>query len=256
MEYILGGLGALCCGATIGGIGYGLYRCCNNNVKSNIDNEKQRLIEVLNKNGGNNIATEFQVCYTNMKQDTIRFNITLPLDYSKIKNQNIDKDMHELQDLKKIVIGLQNKQHKNNDNQFLIKAIAQRQPIYYNLSFTLSKSGEIKIISNGISNRYTDDNIEYNVDKMKKILQTLDECVWEPRLGLELPQDDFHDLVNKFNAINNNNYNDLFKQLCDKFSIAPFKARRGDDLVNGNREHCFNLTDIDTGVQNDLQSFN
>ena len=256
MEWILGGLGALCCAGTIGGIGYGVYRCCKNNVKSDIDNEKQRLIELLNKNGGNNIAAEFKVYYnTNIEQDTIRFNITLPLDYFKIKKQDIDEDMHDLQNIKKIVSESQNKQHTNNDNQFFIKATTKRQPIYYNLSFTLSKSGEIKIISNGINNRHIGDNIEYTVDEMKKILQTLDKCVWKPKRGLKLPQDDFHDFVEMFDAINNN-YNDLFEQLCNKFSIVPFKASRGDDLVNGNREHCFNLTDIDTGVQNDLQSFN
>lgn len=254
MEYILGGLGALCCIGAIGGIVYGVHRCCNNNVKSDIDNEKQRLIELLNKHGGNNIAAEFQVCYTNKKQDTMLFNITLPLDYSKIKKQDIDEDMHDLQNIKKIVSESQNKQHTNNDNQFFIKAITQRQPIYYNLSFTLSKSGEIKIISNGASDRHTGDNIECNVDKMKNILQTLDKCVWEPRRELKLPQDDFHDFVEMFDAINNN-YNDLFEQLCNKFSIVPFKASRGDDLVKSNRKHYFNLTDIDEDKE-DVKSVN
>lgn len=248
MEYILGGLGALCCGATIGGIGYGLYRCCNNNVKSDIDNEKQRIIELLNKNGGNNIATEFRVCYTN---DNMRFDITLPLDYFKIKKQDIDKDMHDLHNLKKIVSESQNKQHKNNDNQFFIKAIAKRQPICYSLSFTLSKRGEIKIISNGISNRHTGDNIEYNVDKMKNILQTLDKCVWRPTQGLKLLQDDFHDFVIMFNEINNNNYNNLFEQLCDKFCI-----QHCDDSATSNKEHCVNLTDIDKEGHKDVNSLN
>ena len=46
MEYILGGLGALCCGATIGGIGYGLYKCCR---RPNLD-AQYSLIKNINNN--------------------------------------------------------------------------------------------------------------------------------------------------------------------------------------------------------------
>ena len=91
---------------------------------------------------------------------------------------------------------------------------------------------------------------------MKNILQTLDKCVWKPKRGLKLPQDDFHDFVTMFNDINNNNYNDLFKKLCNKFYIAPFKARHGDDLVKRKRKDCFNLTNVNKEVPKDLQSLN
>lgn len=74
MEWILGGLGALCC---VGSIGYGLYRCC---TKNDLTTEQKQHASMIKLYGGDEICGTCDVKKINENGSTcICFDIQVPI---------------------------------------------------------------------------------------------------------------------------------------------------------------------------------
>lgn len=152
MEYILGGLGALCCGATIGGIGYGLYKCCR---RPNLDAQYS-----LIKNINNNFYTltdpshnlSFKIKLTKAKEIVV--DIQLCIDKYKIDKLNEcfkgfkENLLDQISDCKDVIIA-------------------------YPLKFKVNKDGNITIVHNGPARKQEDTQKQVSAKDIYCIIQAI-----------------------------------------------------------------------------------
>ena len=189
MEYILGGLGALCCAGIIGGIGYGIYECCR---RPNLD-EQYNLIENINNNFdtltdlSNNLL--FNIKLT--KAEEIVVDIQLCIDKDKIDKLNESF-----------------KGFKNN----LLDQISNCKDaiIAYPLKFKVNKDGNITIVYNGPARKLEDKQKQVSAKDIYFIIQdilSIANKVYTEGRNLEFRRDllEFMAVLKPYTKIDNNN---------------------------------------------------
>ena len=251
MEYILGGLGALCCGATIGGIGYGLYRCC---TKNDLTTEIEKYNKLFLQNGGRANVMVFDVKKTNKQE--IQFDITVPFDLRKVKKEffgeNVDLKLDDLPEFKQIKDDID----KKNKTSFAYNAYIKNKPYAYQLTFTISQNGELKVTRCGALNRNIHNAALWKRENMIQLLNILKSCVWSQKMtkGKQFLTTLNDNLVSLYDIINQFQNEELFNNInknINKFYSTTSHPKEYEDVII--KRSYLSLTDVNDNKKQDKQ---
>ena len=212
----------MCCGATIGGIGYGLYKCCR---RPNLD-EQYNLIENIN----NNLDTLTD------PSNNLLFNINLTKAEEIVVDIQlcIDKDMIDKLN-----------EHFTDFKNNLLDQISNCKDviIVYPLKFKVNKDGNITIVHNGPARKPEDTQKQVSAKDIYFIIQgilSIANKVYKEDRNLELYRVllDFMEVLNSYMKIDNNNNNkgkddktkknDIYNLLFEFYrSRSPSLFRKG-----------------------------
>ena len=251
MEYILGGLGALCCGITIGGIGYGLYRCC---TKNDLTTEIEKYNKVYEQHGGIANMMVFDVKKTNEQE--IQFEITAPLDlrrFNVLFGKNNDQNFKDLPEFPQIINDIYDKK----TNSIAHRCYKKNRPYSYQLTFTISQQGEITQTRCGALDRNIQDAKLWNRENMKRLLNILKLCVWSRKMTKGKPfftttlNDNLvslYDIIDKYQ--NKELFDNIYKNIS-KFYSTTSPLKEDDDVII--RRSYLSLTDVNNDKKKDEQ---
>lgn len=242
MEYILGGLGALCCGITIGGIGYGLYRCC---TKNDLTTEIEKYNKVYEQHGGIANMMVFDVKKTNEQE--IQFEITVPLDlwrFNGLLGKNDDQNFKDLPEFSQIINDIRDKK----TNSIAYRCYKKNRPYSYQLTFTISQKGEIRVTRCGALDRNIQDAKLWNRENMKRLLNILKLCVWSRKLTIATLQE--QNLATLYDTIDQYEGEQLFRKIKDNF-CNKIEPKVSEDVIVG--YSAYNLTDVNDNKKKDEQ---